>query len=146
MLLLVVSRRHVDLEDVESDGLGKRSALTDSNNVTLVNTESWGDMGSEVLVSLLVTRVLWNEVKVVSSDDHGTGHLGGDDGTSEDTASDGDKTSEWTLLVDVGTLDSGLWGLESKANVLIPSLVLDLRLWVLENVRLLLKSSLRLNG
>jgi hypothetical protein len=44
-------------EDVESDGLGQRSALTDSDLVTLVNSESGGAVGSEVLVTFLVSAV-----------------------------------------------------------------------------------------
>jgi len=79
--------------------LAERSALADGDLVTLLNTESWRDVCGEVLVALLVTGVLWNEVKVLAADDEGTVHLGGNDGTSQDTATDGDKTSEWALLV-----------------------------------------------
>jgi len=50
-------------------------------------------------VSLLVSRVLGNEVKVFSSDDEGPVHLGGNDGTGEDTATDRDHTGERAFLV-----------------------------------------------
>lgn len=57
-------------------------------------------MGGKVSVSLLVPRVLGDEVEVVSSDDDGSGHLAGrDDLSGEDSASDGDVTSERALLV-----------------------------------------------
>jgi hypothetical protein len=56
-------------------------------------------VGGNVLVSLLVTRVLGNEVEVLSADDDGSVHLGGNDGTSQDTATDGDETGEGALLV-----------------------------------------------
>lgn len=56
-------------------------------------------MGDEVLVPLLVTVVLWNVVKVFSSQHNGTGHLGGNDSASQDTATDGDVTGPWALLV-----------------------------------------------
>ncbi len=56
-------------------------------------------MRSEVLVSLLVTGVLGDEVEVFSADDESSVHLGGNNGTGEDTASDGDETSEGALLV-----------------------------------------------
>ena len=56
-------------------------------------------MGGEVLVSLLVTGVLGDVVEVLSSDDDGSVHLGGNDGTGEDTATDGDETGEGALLV-----------------------------------------------
>lgn len=56
-------------------------------------------MGSKVLVSLLVTGVLGDVVEVFSSDDKGTVHLGGNNGTGQDTATDGNLTSEGALLV-----------------------------------------------
>lgn len=56
-------------------------------------------MGGNVLVSLLVTRVLGDEVEVFSSDDDGSVHLGGNDGAGQDTATDGDETGEGALLV-----------------------------------------------
>ena len=39
----------------------------------------------------------------------------------EDSASDADITGEGTLLVDVGTLDGGLGGLEAESNLLVES-------------------------
>lgn len=56
-------------------------------------------MRSQVLVSLLVTGVLWDEVEIFSADDESSVHLGGNDGASQDTATDGDETGEWALLV-----------------------------------------------
>lgn len=50
-------------------------------------------------MALLVTGVLGDEVKVLAADDDGTVHLGGNDGTGEDTATDGDETGERALLV-----------------------------------------------
>jgi hypothetical protein len=80
-------------------GLAQRSALSNSNLVTLLNTESGRNVRSEVFVSLLVTGVLWDEVKIFSADDKSSVHLCGNDGTSQDTATDGDETSERALLV-----------------------------------------------
>lgn len=79
--------------------LGKRPALADGDLVTLLNTESGGDVCGEVLVASLVTGVLGDEVEVLATDDEGTVHLGGDDGTGKDTATDGDLTDEGALLV-----------------------------------------------
>lgn len=56
-------------------------------------------MCSQVLVALLVTRVLGDEVKVFAADDQGAVHLGRDDGSSKDTATDGDLAGEGALLV-----------------------------------------------
>lgn len=137
--LLGLGSRHSNLQHVESNGLGKWSTLTDNNNVTLRNTEGWRNVDGNVLVSLLVSVVFLDEVKVVSSDDDGSVHFGGDDSTGQNLTSDGDVTDEWTLLVNVRTLDGGLWGLESQTNVLHPSLGLSvtLSLWVGEDVWLL---------
>lgn len=56
-------------------------------------------MRSEVLVALLVTGVLGDEVEVLAADDEGSVHLGGNDSSGEDTATDGDLADEWALLV-----------------------------------------------
>jgi len=50
-----------------------------------------------------------------------TVHLGGHDSSGEDTATDRDHTSEWALLVDVGTLNGRLGGTETQTDILIPS-------------------------
>lgn len=86
-------------ENVESDSLGKRPALADGDLVTLLNTESRADVCGEVLVPLLVTGVLGDEVEVFAADDQRTVHLCRDNGTREDTATDGDLTGEGALLV-----------------------------------------------
>lgn len=66
--------------ETKTYSLAERPALANGNLVTLLNTESRRDVGGEVLVSLLVTRVLGDVVKVLSSDDDGSVHLGGNDG------------------------------------------------------------------
>lgn len=79
--------------------LAQWTALADGDLVTLLNTESWRNVRSEVLVALLVTGVLWDEVEVLAADDEGSVHLGGDDGSGEDTATDRHLADEWALLV-----------------------------------------------
>lgn len=151
--LVSLALRGANTEHVESDSLAQRSALSNGNLVTLLNTESWGDVSRQVAVPLLVTVVLWDVVEVIPSDDDGTVHLGGDDSSGEDTATDGDETGEWALFVDVGSLNGGLWGLEAQTNVLVPppSTLSDPTLrWAglagEEDVGLLLESTLRLHG
>ena len=56
-------------------------------------------MRSEVLVSLLVSGILGDELEVLASDDDGSVHLSRDNGAGQDTATDGDETSEGALLV-----------------------------------------------
>jgi len=60
-----------DTEDVEADGLGEGPALADDDLVTRLDTESGRDVGGEVLVALLVTRVLGDEVEVFATDNQG---------------------------------------------------------------------------
>jgi hypothetical protein len=50
-------------------------------------------------MALLVAVVLGDVVEVVSPDNEGPVHFGGDDGTGQDTAADGDETSERAFLV-----------------------------------------------
>ena len=50
-------------------------------------------------MSLLVSGVFGDEVEVFSADDEGSVHLGGHDGSGQDTATDGDEAGERALLV-----------------------------------------------
>ena len=77
-----------------------------------------------------------------------TVHLGGHDGTGEDTATDGDHAGERALLVDVGAVNSGLGGAETQTDILVPSpgagvLAGAADLVVLEDVRLSQRISIR---
>ena len=56
-------------------------------------------MSRKVAVPLLVTVVLGDVVEVVSSDDDGSVHLGGNTGSRKNTATNGDETGERALLV-----------------------------------------------
>ena len=82
-----------------TNSLAERAALADGDLVTLLDTESGRDVGGDVLVPLLVTRVLLDEVEVLPADDDRSVHLGGNDGAGEDTAADRDETGEGALLV-----------------------------------------------
>ena len=91
-------------EDVEADSLGKGPALADNDLVTGLGTERGRNVGGEVLVALLVTGVLGNEVKVFTADDDRPVHLGRHDGAGEDTAADRDLAGEGALLVCKGKI------------------------------------------
>lgn len=80
-------------------GLAQWSTLSNSNLITLLNTESWRDVCSKVLVSLLVSSVLRDEMKVFSADNKCTVHFGGDDSASQDTATNRNETGERAFLV-----------------------------------------------
>lgn len=146
--LLRLARCAGHAEHVETDSLRQRTALANSHNITLVHTESRADVGSKVLVALLITIVLGNVVQVLTTDDNGAVHLGRNDSSGENATTDRYLTNEGALLVNVSTTDSLFGGLEAKTNLLVPPLVaaVDLRLGVIENVRLLLEGALRLDG
>ena len=91
-------------------GLGEGTALANGNPVTLLDTESGGNVSSQVLVALLVTVVLGDVVEVFTADDEGTVHLGGHNTAGQDTATDGDETDEGALLV-CGNCVSDLCGI-----------------------------------
>ena len=113
----------LDLQDVESDRLGQRSALTGGDDITFLDVESRGAVASSVTVSLLESIVLLDVVQVGSSDNNGVLHLtSGDAHTSSDVTSDANISGERTLLVNVLTLLSFLRSGETKTNVGVVSL------------------------
>ena len=59
-LLVGLTSSWGDLNDVKSNSLGDWSTLTSGNNVTNLDTESWGNVDWNVLMSLFVSVVLWN--------------------------------------------------------------------------------------
>ena len=72
----------LDTDDVEANGLGERTALANSHDITDLGTgESRGEMSGHVVVSLLEPVVLLDVVEVVSAEDHSAGHLVGKDDT-----------------------------------------------------------------
>jgi hypothetical protein len=73
--------------------------LTDCDLITIFDTESRADVCGQVLVSLLIAGVFWNEVEVFATDDESSMHLGGDNSSGQDTTTDGDKAGKRTLLV-----------------------------------------------
>lgn len=138
----------LNLQNIETDSLAQRTAFTNSDDVTVLDTdESWGAMGRNVFMSLLITVVLLNIVEVFTSNDNGSFHLGADNVASQDTSTDGDVTGEWTLLVNKSTTDGLLWGLETKTNILVPTGTLSIRndtLVIEEDSLLLLETTMDL--
>jgi len=113
-----------NLDHIESDSLGKRSALSNGHYITLSDIpKAWAAVSGDVLVSLLKSVVFADVVKVIPAEDNGTLHLHFLDNSSEDTAADAHIAGEWALLVNVGTLNGLTWGLESQANVSVVTLL-----------------------
>lgn len=101
------------------DGLGEGSALADKGNVTDLDGEGGGAVGSEVSVSLLVSVIFGDVVEVVPSDDNGAVHFGGDDDALQDLTPDADVAGEGAFLINVVALDGFLGGLEVESDVLV---------------------------
>ena len=60
-----------DTEDVEADSLREGPALANNDLVTGLDTESGRNVCGEVLVALLITGVLGDEVEVFTADSQG---------------------------------------------------------------------------
>lgn len=99
----LVSMRHLHNcslgHQMKSYRLAEWSALANRHLVTLLHTERRRDVGGQILVSLLISRILGNEVKVLAADNQRSVHLGGHDGSGEDATTDGHQSGEWALLV-----------------------------------------------
>ena len=106
-----------DFQDVETNSLAKRSAFTNDNNISFFDWESWWAVNWNVSVSLFVSVVFWNVVKIISSDDNGSLHFGWDADTLEDFSSDWYVAGEWTFFINVSRFDGFLWSSESKSDV-----------------------------
>ena len=104
------------LDNVEADGLREWTALADGNNISDLAFEGGGAVDRDVAVTLFVTAVLGDVVKVITADDDGALHLGGDDKTLEDTASNGDVPGEGAFFVDVVAINGSLGCFETKTN------------------------------
>merc|ERR1719263_259569 len=107
----------LDLDDVEANSLGKRSALRHGGDVTLLDIKAWRAMDSDILVALLETVVLLDVVEVVATDNDGSLHLGGDDHAPQHSATNAHIASEWALLVNVLGFLGFFRGGESEADV-----------------------------
>ena len=69
-------------------------------------------------MSLLISVVFGDIVEIVTSDHNGSLHLGGDDDTLEDLASDGNTAGEGAFFVYVFGFDGFLGSFESQSDVL----------------------------
>ncbi len=105
------------LEDIESDGLGQRSALSDGNDISFLDSlEGRGAVSGDVGVSLLVSAILFDIVKIISSDDDSSVHFGAHDHSLQNSSSDGDIAGEGALLVDVVSLNGVSGGIEAQSD------------------------------
>lgn len=69
-------------------------------------------------MSFFISIVFRDIVKIVSSDDNGSLHFGGDADAFQDSASDGDVAGEGAFLIDVGGFNGLFGGSEAESDVL----------------------------
>jgi hypothetical protein len=62
-------------ENVEADSLGEGTALTNSDDITSPDTEGGGAVNGNVVMALLKSSVLGDEVEVIASDHDSPGHF-----------------------------------------------------------------------
>ena len=94
--------------------------MSEGDNITVGDSSEGGrQVSGDVLVPLLVTVVLGDVVQVITTNNDGPGHLGGDNHTPHDATTDGDITDPGALLVNVGTLNGFPGGLEAQTNILV---------------------------
>ena len=104
-------------EHVESHSLGERSALTDGDDVSCFNSEGGGAVGLETCVSLLESLEFFNVMQVVSSNDDSSVHSVREHESLVQLSSDGWWASEWAFVVDVVSLNGGLWDFEAYSTL-----------------------------
>ena len=68
-------------DNVESHGLGKGSALADSDDITVLKSESGRAVSGHGLMALLKSVVLLDVVEVITANDDSVLHLSGENDT-----------------------------------------------------------------
>lgn len=105
------------LDNIETNRLGKRAALSNGDNITLLDRKGGRAVSSNVLMTLFETTVLGNVMKVIPADDNGALHLGGDDNSLKNASTDGDMSGEGALLVDITALNGSSRGLDTETDI-----------------------------
>jgi len=144
----LASASRADLHDIKADGLGERAALANGDLVTLLDSKSRRNVGSDILVPLFEAVILRDEVKVVTANDNGAPHLGRFDNTLDQTATHRNVAGERALLIHEGALHF-FGGLEAHTDRLVPAdntALLTGGLAGDENTLLLLESTLGLKS
>ena len=104
-------------DHIEADRLGEGTALAHGDDITGLNIhEARRHVDGHVIVALLETAVLLDEVQVIATNDNGTLHFELADDSGQNSATNADVTGEGALLVDVVTLLGGAWGLVAETD------------------------------
>jgi hypothetical protein len=102
-----------DLKYIKMDSFSEWSTLTNNNNITFLHCKSWRAVNGNISMSFLIPIVFRDVMKVVTSDNDGSLHFGGDADSFDNFASDTHFGSKGTLFIDILALDSFFRGFES---------------------------------
>ena len=131
------------INDVESHSLRQRStghfpytlspALTNRHDISLLHIETRRAVSRNVAMSLFITRhhlntsilpsVLLNITEIVTTDNDGALHLGGNHQTLQNSSTNGNRGSERTLLINILSVNSSLRGLDAQTHISVPTLI-----------------------
>jgi len=121
-----------DLKDIEANSLGQgavyrcnwctkevehRPALSNHNLITFFRGEARRAVDRNVTMTLLITVVLPNVVKIVTSNNNGALHLGAANHCTENVAANAHIARERALLVHVVALNGFTRNLEAQAGI-----------------------------
>ena len=112
----------LDFQNIESHGLTQGSALSDRENISLLNiSEARRQVSGDVLVTLLKSTVFLYVVEVISSYDDSLCHLRGDAHSFQNSSSDAHVSCERAFLIDVVSVLCRGRRLESQSDVTVES-------------------------
>ena len=104
-------------DNVEAHSLGKGTALSDRNNISLLDGKCGRAVGGNVLVTLFETTVLGNVMQIIPSNNNGSLHFRRYDLSGEDTSSNGNITGKGAFSVYVVSLNGGIGSLDSQTDI-----------------------------
>lgn len=107
----------VNFKDIETNSLRNRTALANRYYIAFLDTETRADMGSHVGVTLFITFVLGNILKVIAANDDRTLHLVFEYYATKDTTTDSNSSSEWALEINICTILSFLWCFKTETDL-----------------------------
>lgn len=92
----------LDSQDIESNSFGDWSALSNGNDITNSGSlENWGEMSWQVVMSLFESVVLFDVMKIVSSQNDSSMHFVWQDDTPEQKIYELELLSSELFLIDV---------------------------------------------
>lgn len=72
----------LDFQHVVSNSFTQRTALSNRDGITILHADkTWGQVSSNITMTLFITVVFWNVVQVITTNDDGSAHFGADHDT-----------------------------------------------------------------